>query len=178
MGLGTFIGCFAALYYDRFAPMLTAKYPTKKPECLRLPVACAGGPPFVISLLWLGWAASSGMHWSVPWLALLPYGFAYQLIFVAMINVLSLIPVKIGPNRLTELVCRRRLRDLLGFGTGSVQHDSKYCRCPNSSCYRQDAREFGNRLVMYRVGPHHRRLGNRSFLVHRQRRKDTGGESL
>ncbi|KAK1756958.1 major facilitator superfamily domain-containing protein [Echria macrotheca] len=86
MAIGTFIGCFAALSYDKIAPTITAKHPAKRPEYLRLPIACAGGPPFVISLLWLGWASSPKVPWAVPWLALLPYGFAYQLIFVAMIN--------------------------------------------------------------------------------------------
>ena len=87
MGLGTCIGCVAALYYDTFAPRLSAKHPTKKPEYMRLPIACLAAPFFVVSLLWLGWTAKKEMHFAVPLTALLPYGFAYQLIFVAMINV-------------------------------------------------------------------------------------------
>ncbi|KAK0619361.1 major facilitator superfamily domain-containing protein [Immersiella caudata] len=85
-GLGTFIGTGVALWYATFAPSVTAKHPNKKAEYLRLPMACVGGPPFVISLLWLGWSSSSQIHWSVPLMAMLPYGSAYLLIFVAMIN--------------------------------------------------------------------------------------------
>ncbi len=87
VGIGTFAGCFSALCYDSIAPRVSAKHPTKKPEYLRLPPACVSGLPFFISLMWLGWAAKSDIHWMVPLAALVPYGFAYQLIFVAMINV-------------------------------------------------------------------------------------------
>jgi hypothetical protein len=87
VGLGTCFGCIAALYYDTIAPRLSAKHPAKKPEYLRLPLACAAAPFFVVSLLWLGWTSRKDIHLMVPLAALLPYGFAYQLIFVAMINV-------------------------------------------------------------------------------------------
>jgi len=87
VGVGTFIGAAVALWYATFAPSVSAKHPTKKAEYLRLPMACVGGPPFVISLLWLGWSSSPNVHWSVPLLSMLPYGGAYLLVFVAMINV-------------------------------------------------------------------------------------------
>ncbi|KAK0754875.1 major facilitator superfamily domain-containing protein [Schizothecium vesticola] len=89
MGLGTCFGCIAALYYDTIAPRLSAKHPAKKPEYLRLPLACAAAPFFVVSLLWLGWTSRKDIHLMVPLAALLPYGFAYQMIFVAMINYLA-----------------------------------------------------------------------------------------
>jgi hypothetical protein len=87
VGPGTFIGVGVALWYANFAAEVSAKHPSKKAEYLRLPMACFGGPPFVLSLLWLGWSSSPHIHWSVPLMALLPYGSAYLLIFVAMINV-------------------------------------------------------------------------------------------
>ncbi|KAK1835892.1 major facilitator superfamily domain-containing protein [Podospora conica] len=89
IGLGTGLGCIAALYYDTLAPRLSAKHPAKKPEYLRLPLACAAAPFFVVSLLWLGWTSRKDIHFMVPLTALLPYGFAYQMIFVAMINYLA-----------------------------------------------------------------------------------------
>lgn len=93
VGLGTGVGCVAALYYDTIAPRLSAKHPAKKPEYLRLPLACAAAPFFVVSLLWLGWTSRKDINLMVPLAALLPYGFAYQLIFVAMINVSGARPV-------------------------------------------------------------------------------------
>lgn len=41
---------------------------------------------FVIALLWLGWASKAQIHWIVPLLSTLPYGCAYQMIFVSMYN--------------------------------------------------------------------------------------------
>ena len=77
------------IWYDRHAPRLTAKYPNKYAEVLRLPPACAGGPCFVVALLWLGWASKPEIPWIVPLLATIPYGFAYQSIFMAMINYIA-----------------------------------------------------------------------------------------
>ncbi|KAK0720300.1 major facilitator superfamily domain-containing protein [Lasiosphaeris hirsuta] len=89
MGLGTFAACFAFLWYDSIAPSISAKHPEKKAEYLRLPVACASGPAFVVSILWLGWASKPDVPWIVPLLAMVPYGFAYQLIYTAMINYIA-----------------------------------------------------------------------------------------
>ena len=76
-----------ALWYDAYAPAVGARHPAKRAEYLRLPMACVGGPLFVVSLLWLGWASSPSIHWSVPLLSMIPYGGAYLIIFTAMINV-------------------------------------------------------------------------------------------
>ncbi|KAK3948435.1 major facilitator superfamily domain-containing protein [Pseudoneurospora amorphoporcata] len=87
MGLGTIIACFVVVWYDSYGPKLAARYPAdRKSEYLRLPVACVGGPIFVISLLWLGWTSRQSVHWAVPLVAYVPYGFAYHMIFTAMIN--------------------------------------------------------------------------------------------
>ncbi|KAH8891842.1 major facilitator superfamily transporter [Thozetella sp. PMI_491] len=87
IALGTIIGCCIQVWFDnRLAPRLAAKHPRKRPEYLRLPLACIGGPCFMISLLWLGWSAKAEIHWIVPLLATVPYGLANQLIFMALIN--------------------------------------------------------------------------------------------
>lgn len=57
-------------------------------EFQRLPLACLGGPLYVLSLFWLGWSASREIHWIVPMLAGLPFGMGFFLIFVALINYL------------------------------------------------------------------------------------------
>ena len=82
MALGMF------LYYDGI--LQRAKRDKKAwaniEEYRRLPLACFGGPLFVISLFWLGWSARAGVHWIVPMLAGVPFGIGFLLIFMALIN--------------------------------------------------------------------------------------------
>lgn len=58
-------------------------------EYRRLPLACIGGPLYVISLFWVGWTASPNIHWVVPFLSGIPFGMGYLLIFMAMLNYLT-----------------------------------------------------------------------------------------
>lgn len=58
-------------------------------EYRRLPLACLGGPLYVISLFWLGWTASPHIHWIVPMLAGLPFGIGFMLIFMALLNYIT-----------------------------------------------------------------------------------------
>ncbi|TKA64074.1 hypothetical protein B0A55_10543, partial [Friedmanniomyces simplex] len=55
-------------------------------EYVRLPLACFGGPLFVISLFWLGWTARPDIHWIVPTLSALPFGIGFLLIFMGELN--------------------------------------------------------------------------------------------
>jgi hypothetical protein len=87
VGLGTIGGSAIILWYDGVAPRLSAKHPTKHEEYLRLPLVCAGGPVYVLSMLWLGWTARADIHWFVPLSSMVPYGLSYHLIYVAIINV-------------------------------------------------------------------------------------------
>ena len=58
-------------------------------EYRRLPLACLGGPLYVISLFWLGWSASPHVHWIVPMLAGVPFGMGFLLIFMALLNYIT-----------------------------------------------------------------------------------------
>ena len=58
-------------------------------EYRRLPLACLGGPLYVISLFWLGWSATSHVHWIVPMLAGVPFGMGFLLIFMALLNYIT-----------------------------------------------------------------------------------------
>ncbi|KAK5997266.1 Polyamine transporter 3 [Cladobotryum mycophilum] len=58
-------------------------------EYRRLPLACLGGPLFVISLFWLGWTSRDSVSFVTPMLAGLPFGMGFMLIFMAMLNYLS-----------------------------------------------------------------------------------------
>lgn len=62
---------------------------TKKEEYRRLPLACLGGPLFVISLFWLGWTARTDIPFAVPMLSGIPFGMGFMLIFMALLNYLT-----------------------------------------------------------------------------------------
>jgi hypothetical protein len=51
---------------------------SKNQENYRLPLACLGGPLFVISLFWLGWTAREEIHFSVPMMAGVPFGMGFM----------------------------------------------------------------------------------------------------
>ncbi|EFZ02209.1 MFS transporter [Metarhizium robertsii] len=62
---------------------------SKREESRRLPLACMGGPLFVISLFWLGFSAKISIPFVVPMLAGIPFGMGYMLIFMALLNYLT-----------------------------------------------------------------------------------------
>ncbi|KAF2876078.1 major facilitator superfamily protein [Massariosphaeria phaeospora] len=62
---------------------------TKKEEFRRLPLACLGGPLYVISLLWIAWTASADIHWIVPMLSGIPFGAGFVLIFISLLNYMA-----------------------------------------------------------------------------------------
>ncbi|KAM5345730.1 hypothetical protein ACJ41O_011591 [Fusarium nematophilum] len=68
---------------DRDAPWV------RREEYRRLPLACVGGPLFVVSLFWLGWSAREGVSFVAPMLAGVPFGMGFMLIFMAMLNYLT-----------------------------------------------------------------------------------------
>ncbi|KAK3387557.1 major facilitator superfamily transporter [Podospora didyma] len=62
---------------------------TRREESRRLPLACIGGPMFVISLFWLGWTAREDIPFYVPMLAGIPFGIGFMCIFQALLNYLT-----------------------------------------------------------------------------------------
>lgn len=86
MFAGSIITVVCSYLFDRFGQKWVRRHPNKQPEFLRLPLACVGGPLFVVALFWLGWTARPSVPWVVPLLSIIPYGVAYQMIFMAMIN--------------------------------------------------------------------------------------------
>lgn len=61
----------------------------KREEYRRLPLACLGGPLFVVSLFWLGFSARSDVSFVAPMLAGIPFGAGFMLIFMALLNYLT-----------------------------------------------------------------------------------------
>lgn len=90
IAVGAAIGMTIFLWYDSFlyrAKSQNAEWAFIE-EYQRLPLACLGGPLYVLALFWLGWTASAEIHWVVPMLAGIPFGMGFFLIFVALINYL------------------------------------------------------------------------------------------
>lgn len=86
--IGVVIALSIFLYYDKLlrqAKKANAPWASME-EYRRLPLACLGGPLYVISLFWLGWSSSPHVHWIVPMLAGIPFGVGFVLIFMALLN--------------------------------------------------------------------------------------------
>ncbi|KAK4175882.1 major facilitator superfamily domain-containing protein [Triangularia setosa] len=85
-------GCLLALpiffIYDSIVRSAMSKNKpwTRQEEYRRLPLACLGGPMFVISLFWLGWTAREDVHFFVPMLAGVPFGVGFMCIFQALLQ--------------------------------------------------------------------------------------------
>ena len=91
VGVGAFFALGIFLYYDGFLQRAKNRgaHWTTVEEYRRLPLACIGGPLYVVSLFWLGWSASPNVHWIVPTLAGIPFGIGFMLIFMALLNYIT-----------------------------------------------------------------------------------------
>ncbi|KAI9737628.1 MAG: hypothetical protein M1818_005632 [Claussenomyces sp. TS43310] len=88
---GEILAVGVALLWDTYLSRAKARNApwTQREEARRLPLACLAGPLWVISLFWMGWTARPGVHWVVPFLAGIPYGMGFVLIFIAMLNYIT-----------------------------------------------------------------------------------------
>jgi len=89
----------AVLVYDSYLARAQAR---KAPwsqieEYRRLPLACVGGPLYVISLFWIGWSAYANVIGSCPILSGITFGMGFLLIFMAMLNYLTT-PTRPSPH--------------------------------------------------------------------------------
>ncbi|KAK3392450.1 major facilitator superfamily domain-containing protein, partial [Sordaria brevicollis] len=62
---------------------------TRQEEYRRLPLACLGGPMFVISLFWLGFTSRSSLPFWIPMLSGIPFGMGFMCVFQALLNYLT-----------------------------------------------------------------------------------------
>ncbi|KAK9414862.1 putative Major facilitator superfamily transporter [Seiridium unicorne] len=91
VGVGALLSLPVFYAYDGY---LRRAQEQKKPwsmqeEYRRVPLACIGGPLFVIALLWLGWSSRSNVSFVAPLLAGIPFGMGFMLIFMALLNYLT-----------------------------------------------------------------------------------------
>jgi len=80
------------LWYDNFLARAQKRHApwAEIEEYRRLPLACLGGPLYVISLFWLGWSSYGNVHWIVPMLSGVTFGMGFMLIF--MVGDLEVLP--------------------------------------------------------------------------------------
>ncbi|OGM46690.1 MFS multidrug transporter [Aspergillus bombycis] len=91
IGVGAVVACMIFFWYDNFlarAKARNAKWAHIE-EYRRLPLACLGGPLYVVAIFFMGWTAFPNVHWSIPALSGIPFGAGYMLNFMAMANYMA-----------------------------------------------------------------------------------------
>ncbi|KFA55342.1 hypothetical protein S40293_05730 [Stachybotrys chartarum IBT 40293] len=91
IGAGIVLGLITCLLWDAYLARArnAAKAWAFKEEYRRLPLACFGGPLYVVGLFWLGWTAREDISWAVPCVAGIPFGMGNFLVSIALLNYLS-----------------------------------------------------------------------------------------
>ncbi|CAI7636496.1 unnamed protein product [Penicillium glandicola] len=84
-------GCVSSLpiywlYEQILRRVLRSSTGKPKEEYYRLPLACLGGPLFVVSLFWLGWSSRIDVPFAVPMIAGIPFGMGFMCTFIAILN--------------------------------------------------------------------------------------------
>jgi MFS family permease len=89
--IGSSIAYFIFAWWDSYLTKAQKRGATwsRKEEYRRLPLACLGGPLYVVSLFWIGWSAKPGMFWLAPVSSGVTFGMAFLLVFMALLNYLS-----------------------------------------------------------------------------------------
>lgn len=88
IGVGQLFTLIIYLWFDKYyhdAVVRDAAW-TKREEYRRLPLACIGAPVLSIGMFWIGWTARPSVHWIVPILGGIPFGFGFLLLFMGLTN--------------------------------------------------------------------------------------------
>ncbi|KAJ9504159.1 hypothetical protein LTR99_005911 [Exophiala xenobiotica] len=91
IGIGSIFAAPIFLWWDSYlakAQKQKAKW-AEKEEYRRLPLACLGGPLYVVSMFWIGWSANPDTFWLAPVASGITFGVAFMLIFMALLNYLT-----------------------------------------------------------------------------------------
>ena len=91
IGLGSLFAAPIYIWWDSYlakARKRNAKW-AEQEEYRRLPLACIGGPLYVLSLFWIGWSAKPDTFWLAPVASGIVFGAAFLLIFMALLNYLT-----------------------------------------------------------------------------------------
>lgn len=125
VAVGACVGLSIFLWWDSYLHKAKARKADwfAIEEYQRLPLACLGGPLYVLALFWLGWTASPNIHWIVPMLAGIPFGAGFFLIFVALINYLLDAYHKYAASAMAAAsCCRSAFGAILPLAAGPMFH--------------------------------------------------------
>lgn len=182
MFAGSIITLVCSWLFDRCGQKWVRRHPNKQPEYLRLPLACVGGPLFVIALFWLGWTARASIHWVVPLLSMIPYGIAYQMIFMAMINCKFMSQTKAHSSSMLanviQIRCRRRIWNFRIVRLGCLCGCSKRGGRSDSLGREQHGGHTGHRMVLLCAGIDQLRSESRPVWIHHLGREDQGWQQV
>ena len=91
ISIGAIVGGVLFLGWDSYLARAQERHASwaAVEEYRRLPLACLGGPLYVIALFWIAWSASPHVPWYVPMLSGIPFGLGFLLIFMALLNYLT-----------------------------------------------------------------------------------------
>lgn len=91
VALGACLAFIVCLAWDQFLERSKRRHAqwANLEEYRRLPLACLGGPLYVVSLFWVGWTSSVNIHWIVPMLGGIPFGTGFVLIFISLLNFMA-----------------------------------------------------------------------------------------
>lgn len=123
IGVGSLITLIFWLSYDKYyhSAVIRGAGWTQKEEYRRLPLACIGAPFLTIGMFWIGWAARPDVHWIVPTLGGIPFGFGFSLLFMALTNYIVDAYQIFAASALAASSCSRSLLGaLLPFATNKM----------------------------------------------------------
>ncbi|KAJ5034845.1 uncharacterized protein L3040_008114 [Drepanopeziza brunnea f. sp. 'multigermtubi'] len=91
IAVGSILALFISMAWDGYFQHARKHHRpfTSIKEYERVPLACLGAVCYVVAIFWLGWSASSNIHWIVPMLSGVPFGAGFVLIFIALLNYMT-----------------------------------------------------------------------------------------
>lgn len=115
--LGVMVGMIAGILYylydnKRYLRAAAASPGGFAPPEARIPPNIVGSVFLPISLIWFAWTNGNNVHWIVPIIAMVPFGFGLILVFLSTINLLIDIYTIYAAS---VLAANSILRSLLGF---------------------------------------------------------------
>lgn len=87
IGVGIVFGIIYCIFDQYRYRKSSSKYPANDIPCeLRLPPSIVGAFALPISLFWFGWTNYPSVHFIIPILSGIPFGFGIVLVFVSLVN--------------------------------------------------------------------------------------------
>ncbi|RPB01133.1 MFS general substrate transporter [Choiromyces venosus 120613-1] len=91
LAVGAGLACIGGIIWDSYCHRRQKQNPNVplSPEFRRLPIGLLGGLAYCMSLFWQAWTARGDIHYIVPALSGIPFGFGFCIVFLAFLNYLT-----------------------------------------------------------------------------------------